>query len=143
MDISCLSFCDGSTRTRYVRDQGGGGEGLGETRLFLESVTKNVTKPQKLITENFVVTQTQETWSKNFTGWLPLRWLVLRQNETQRTYHGFLSLHCSVFLPLTPESVRAGDVWAYADVITKFSGIDRFPYSIAKRVSCVRVDAPL
>ena len=40
---------------------GGLGEGLGETRLFLESVTKNVTKPQKLITENFVVTQTQET----------------------------------------------------------------------------------
>ena len=31
------------------------------SRLFLESVTKNVTKPQKLITENFVVTQTQET----------------------------------------------------------------------------------
>ena len=40
---------------------GGGGGGGGGTRLFLESVTKNVTKPQKLITENFVVTQTQET----------------------------------------------------------------------------------
>ena len=40
---------------------GGGGEGEGGTWLFLESVTKNVTKPQKLITENFVVTQTQET----------------------------------------------------------------------------------
>ena len=39
----------------------GGGGGGGGTRLFLESVTKNVTKPQKLITENFVVTQTQET----------------------------------------------------------------------------------
>ena len=40
---------------------GGGGGGTRLTRLFLESVTKNVTKPQKLITENFVVTQTQET----------------------------------------------------------------------------------
>ena len=35
------------------------------------------------------------------------------------------------FLPLLPESVRTV-VRAYADVITKFSGINRFPFSIAK-----------
>ena len=33
------------------------------------------------------------------------------------------------FLPLLPESVRTV-VRAYADVITKFSGINRFPFSI-------------
>ena len=48
------------------------------------------------------------------------------------------------FLPLLPESVRTV-VRAYADVITKFSGIDRFPFSIPSHdtYGAARADAPL
>ena len=52
------------------------------------------------------------------------------------------------FLLLLPESVRTV-VWVYADVITKFSGIDEFPFSIPSHDSCgaplraARADAPL
>ena len=59
----------------------------------------------------------------------PLKWLILRQNETQRTTLGLSSLPYWIFLPLFPESVRTV-VRAYAEAITKFSGIDRFPFSI-------------
>ena len=77
--------------------------------------------------------------------WLPLKWLILRQNnETQRTHFRTLLS----FLLLLPESVRTV-VWVYADVITKFSGIDEFPFSIPSHDSCgaplraARADAPL
>ena len=97
-------------------DTKAGGGGGGGTRLFLESVTKSVTKPQKSITLKFCHKSNTRKFNLEFYSLVALK----------------ISLRCSVFLPLTPESVRAGDVWAYADVITKFSG-----------VSCVRADAPL
>ena len=52
------------------------------------------------------------------------------------------------FLPLLSESVQTV-VLAYADVITKFSGIDRFPFSIPSHdtygaaLRAARADAPL
>ena len=52
------------------------------------------------------------------------------------------------FFPLLPESVRTV-VRAYADAITKFSGIDRFPFSIPSHdtyggpLRAERADAPL
>ena len=67
--------------------------------------------------------------------WLPLKRLILRQNnETQRTHFRTLLS----FLLLLPESVRTDGtvVWVYADAITKFSGIDEFPFFIPSHDSC-------
>ena len=51
------------------------------------------------------------------------------------------------FLSLLPESVRPSGLRAYADVITKFSGIDRFPFSFkygaTLRTLRARADASL
>ena len=80
--------------------------------------------------------------------WLPLKWLILRQNETRRTCLGLTSLPYWVFLPLHPESVRTV-IQAYTDVITKFSGINRFPFAIPSHdtygapLHAARTDTPL
>ena len=83
---------------------------------FSLSVTKRVTrqkaKLQNFISENFLVSRTQETSIEIFTRAAPL---VARKmvNFAPKTSLGLVH-------------VRA-DGWAYTDVITKFSRMDRLP----------------
>ena len=57
--------------------------------------------------------------------------------KTKRNLHvwGSLLYPTEFFLSLLPGSVRAD---AYANVITKFSGIDGFPFSIGLGIRCAR-----
>ena len=66
---------------------------------------------------------------------LPLTWLILHQNETERTCLWLPSPPQWVFYPYCRSSVRPSGLRAYADVITKFSGIDRFPFSFKYRAT--------
>ena len=66
---------------------------------------------------------------------LPLTWLILHQNETERTCLWLPSLPQWVFYPYCRSSVRPSGLRAYADIITKFSGIDRFPFSFKYRAT--------
>ena len=64
---------------------------------------------------------------------MPLKCLILRQNETLSYPTEFFFLH----LPL--DSVRTVGVQSYADVITKFYRIHRFPqFSLGLRFRCAR-----
>ena len=58
--------------------------------------------------------------------WLPLKWLILCQNETQRSYLGLPLLPYWGFYPYS-QSLYGRTRYAHADVITKFSGMDRLP----------------
>ena len=114
---------------------------LGCSWSVTKSVTKQKAKPEKFFSENFVLSRNQETSFWILTRATPLvapKMVILRQNETQRQCLGLPSLPCEVFLLLPPQSVRA-DGRTYVDVITKFSAIDRFPYSF----TYLRYGAPL
>ena len=83
----------------------------------------------------FAIFRRQQSSTKNINldfsleqlRWLPLKWLIVFQNETQGTRLGFPSLQYWDFLPLPSESVRPVGVRWYLDVITKLSRIHRFP----------------
>ena len=80
--------------------------------------------------------------SRDILRWLPLKWLILHQKRNATYTSGALSSTQLSSLSLLPGYVRAD---AYADVITKFSGIDGFPFSIGLGIRCARfarADAP-
>ena len=107
----------------------------GETRLLLERDQKGdqaKSKALELFSQYFVVSsRAQKKINLDFSleqlRSLPLKWLILFQNETQGTRLWFPSLRYWVFLPLPSQSVRPVGVRSYPDVITKISRIHRFP----------------
>ena len=84
-----------------------------ELEIYLRTFCRN----SNTINFNLVFHSSNSVGSPQMANFAP--------NETQRTCLGLPSLPYWVFLPRLPESVRA-DGWAHADVITEFSGINRF-----------------
>ena len=135
-----------------VGEGGKGGKGRqGETRLLLRRNQKRDQRKSKALEIVFAKFCRQSSTRKinlDFSFeqicWLPLNWLILRQNEMQGTLLTFPSLLYWVFLPLPSASVRMV-FRAYAEVITKFSRIHRFPIFFSNgaplRARCT--DAPL
>ena len=121
---------------------GEGGKGRqGETRLPLRRNQKCDQRKSKALEIVFAKFCRQSSTRKiNLDSsfeqicWLPLNWLILRQNEMQGTLLAFPSLLYWVSLPLPSASVRMV-FRAYAEVITKFSRIHslRFPIFFSNR----------
>ena len=108
----------------------------GEGRLSCSwSVTKSVIKQKSKALKSFYGKFCRQSSTRNINldfsleqlRWLPLKWLILRQNETQGTRLGFPSPPYWVFFTPTLwvcTGVRRSVL--YADVRTKFSWIHRF-----------------
>ena len=98
------------------------------------SVAKQKTKLKKFICENFPRnsqaehTKIQSRFLLQQLPWLPLKWIILSQNVTQHTLLEHPSLPYWVFYPYS-QSLYGRQT--YANVISKFSGIGRLPFSIS------------
>ena len=107
-------------------------------------VTKQKVKPKKFISENFVVSRTQDTSIQIFTRATPLvvRKIVNFSSKGTATHMSETSFSTlpSFFTPTL--RVCMDRQRAYADVITKFSGMDRFPFSIGIGVRCQKCARP-
>ena len=109
-----------------------GGEG-GETRSYRESDQKLDQAKSKAL-EIYFRTFCRKSNTKKLQSrvlleemcWLPLKWLILCQNETQRSYLGLPLLPYWGFYPYS-QSLYGRTRYSHADVITKFSGMDRLP----------------
>ena len=106
-----------------------GGEG-GETRSHRESDQKRDQAKSKALEIYFRTfcrklntKKLQSTVLLEQLRWLPLKWLILRQNETQRSYLGLPILPYWGFYPYS-QSLYGRTRYAHADVITKFSGMN-------------------
>ena len=112
------------TKWRWV-----GGEG-GETRSYRESDQKRDQAKSKAL-EIYFRTFCPKSNTKKLQStvllaqlrWLALKWLILRQNETQRSYLGLPILPYWGFYPYS-QSLYGRTRYAHADVITKFSGMN-------------------
>ena len=111
---------------------------LGFSWNVAKRVTKQKVKPKKFISENFVVSRTQETSIKIFTRATPLvvRKIVNFSSKGTATHMSETSFSTlpSFFTPTLRVCMYRQR--AYADVITKFSGMDRFPFSIGMGIRC-------
>ena len=111
-----------------------GGGRLGFSWSVTKSVAKQKAKLKKFICENFLRnsqaehTKIQSRFLLQQLRWLPLKWLILSQNETQHTLLEHPSLPYWVFYPYS-QSLYGRQT--YAIVITKFSGIGRLPFCIS------------
>ena len=106
------------------------------------SVTKSLTNQkaelQKFISENFVVSRTKETSSYIFTPATPLVAPKMinfapKRNATYMSGTPFPTL-LSFFTPTS--RVCTDGRTTSAGVITKYSGIDRFPFAMGKGLRC-------
>ena len=110
-------------------------------------VTKQKVKPKKFIAENVVVSRTQKTSIQIFTRATPLvvRKIVNFSSKGTATHMSETSF--STLLSFFTPTLRVcmDRQRAYADVITKFSSMDRFPFSIGMGgpLRKARADAPL
>ena len=104
-------------------------------------VTKQKVKPKEFISENFVVSRTQDTSIQIFTRATPLvvRKIVNFSSKGTATHmpEASLSTLPSFFTPTL--RVCMDRQRAYADVITKFSSMDRFLFSIGVGVRCEKL----
>ena len=122
---------------------------LGFSWNVTKRVTKQKVKPKKFISENFVVSRTRDTSIQIFTRATPLvvRKIVNLSSKGTATHMSEASLSTlpSFFTPTFMIRVCMDRQRAYADVITKFSSMDRFPFSIGMGgpLRKARADAPL
>ena len=100
--------------------------GRGETRLLLERDQKRdqaKSKALEILPQNFVISPAQENQSGFFTRANTL--VAPKMADFAPKQNAFLP--SEFFLHLPSESVRTVGVRSYADAITKFSRIHRFP----------------
>ena len=111
---------------------------LGFSWNVTKRVTKQKVKPKKFISDNKpIISRTQATP-------LVVRKIVNFSSKGTATHMSETSF--STLLSFFTPTLRVcmDRQRAYADIITKFSGMDRFPFSIGVGVRCEkRADAPL
>ena len=111
---------------------------LGFSWNVAKRVTKQKVKPKKFISENFVVSRTQETSIKIFTRATPLVGRKIVNFSSKGTATHMSETSFSTLLSFFTPTLRVcmDRHRTYADVITKFSGMDRFPFSIGMGIRC-------
>ena len=119
----------------------GGEEGgrLGYPWSVTKSVTKQNVKPWKFISENFVFETKTRNFNLDFTRATPLVALRMVNFSPKRnaTYMSKTLFPSPLSLFTSTPRVCTGRL-SYSDVITKFSGIDRFPFSKGMVLRCAR-----
>ena len=119
---------------------------LGFSWSVTKRVTKQKVKPQEFIPENFVVSRTQETSHPIFTRASPLVVHKIVNFSSKGTATHMSQSSFSTLLSFFTPTLRVcmDRHRTYADVITKFSGMDRFLFSTGMGLRCEkRADAPL